>query len=155
MNDTNALKLRASDLIITDGIDRVSNKIIYWPDDGVIHWDANECCVYDLVNLKNTQMNADSAIAKKHPEILKNCTSYDWGKDIKELPNSYERNILHTKLNTLHINIRVGIIRQLSEDLKNGPPENTNGLRELEEITLAGKVFNIKKLRIDVIEGWE
>jgi len=150
--DTNALKLRASELIINDGIDRVSNKLLTL---GIIHWDANECCVYDLVNLKKTQMNADSAIAKRYPNIIKNCTSYDWGKDIKELPNSYERNILHTKLNTLHSNIRAGIIRQLSEDLKNGPPGNTNGLRELEEITLAGKVFNIKNLRSNLVSGWE
>lgn len=145
---------------ITDGIDTVSNKIIYWADDGVVQW--NELrkkqlpYVRDLVNVKKTQMNADSAIAKRYPEILKNCTSYDWAKDIKELPNSFERNTLHSKLNTLHSNIRAGIIRQLLVDLRFEKrfEKADDGLWGLEEITLAGKVFNIENLRTNLLSGW-
>jgi len=112
----------------------------------VIHPNGN---LYDLVNIKNTQKQYQT-----HVNFL---------AEIKKLPNSLERNILHVKLNDLHIDFRAGIIRQIKNERKidrlyNGfdvEVRGNDGLRGLDKITLAGKVYDIKKLRIDVIEGWE
>tara|TARA_A100000172_G_scaffold34305_1_gene20692 strand:+ start:329 stop:766 length:438 start_codon:yes stop_codon:yes gene_type:complete len=109
--------------------------------------------LYDLVNVKNTQEQYQ--------------TDFDFLAEIKKLPNSLQRNILHVKLNDLHVDLRIGILRQIKNerriDREFGTPsyrrkkgiEVHNGIRGLDKITLAGKVYDIQKLRIDVLEGWE
>ena len=63
--------------------------------------------------------------------------------------------------------MRIGILKQIKNerriDREFGTPsyrrkkgiEVHNGIRGLDKITLAGKVYDIQKLRIDVLEGWE
>lgn len=109
--------------------------------------------LYDLVNVKNTQEQYQ--------------TDFDFLAEIKKLPNSLQRNILHVKLNDLHVDLRIGILKQIKNerriDREFGTPsyrrkkgiEVHNGIRGLDKITLAGKVYDIQKLRIDVLEGWE
>ena len=101
--------------------------------------------LYDLVNFKNIQ------------EQYK--TDFDFLGEIKKLPNSLQRNILHVKLNDLHVDFRIGIIKQIKRERQIDFPirdvRSDDGLRGLDKITLAGKVYDIKKLRIDVLEGWE
>lgn len=109
--------------------------------------------LYDLVNVKNTQEQYQ--------------THVDFLEEIKKLPNSLQRNILHVKLNDLHIDVRIGILKQIKNerriDREFGTPsyrkkkgiEVHDGIRGLDKITLAGKVYDIEKMRIDVIEGWE
>jgi len=109
--------------------------------------------LYDLVNVKNTQ------------EQYK--TDFDFLGEIKKLPNSLQRNILHVKLNDLHVDFRIGILKQIKNerriDREFGSPsyrrergvEVYDGIRGLDKITLAGKVYDIEKLRTDVIQGWE
>lgn len=109
--------------------------------------------LYDLVNVKNTQEQYQ--------------THVDFLAEIKKLPNSLQRNILHVKLNDLHVDFRVGILKQIKNerriDREFGTPsyrrkkgiEVHDGIRGLDKITLAGKVYDIEKMRIDVIEGWE
>ena len=109
--------------------------------------------MYDLVNVKNTQEQYQ--------------THVDFLAEIKKLPNSLQRNILHVKLNDLHVDFRVGILKQIKNerriDREFGTPsyrrkkgiEVHDGIRGLDKITLAGKVYDIEKMRIDVIEGWE
>lgn len=115
--------------------------------------------LYDLVNVKNTQEQYQ--------------TDFDFLEEIKKLPNSLQRNILHVKLNDLHVDFRIGILKQikrereidrsynpkdwmhLSFDDEAAEVRSDDGIRRLDKITLAGKVYDIKKLRIDVLEGWE
>tara|TARA_S200002703_G_scaffold151019_2_gene149935 strand:- start:567 stop:1004 length:438 start_codon:yes stop_codon:yes gene_type:complete len=109
--------------------------------------------LYDLVNVEKTQEQYQ--------------TDFDFLAEIKNLPNSLQRNILHVKLNDLHVDFRAGIIKQIKNerriDREFGTPsyrrkkgiEVHDGIRGLDKITLAGKVYDIQKLRIDVLEGWE
>ena len=61
--------------------------------------------LYDLVNVEKTQEQYQ--------------TDFDFLAEIKKLPNSLQRNILHVKLNDLHVDFRIGIIKQIKNERRN------------------------------------
>lgn len=101
----------------------------------------------DLVFLKDMQ-NPNLHLLSSFSE---KCTSYDWGKIIKELPNGLERNRLQTKLNRLHTQIQLGIERRLKKQLINY--HDCDG-EKIDTITFAGKVFNVHSTMLEIRAGW-